>query len=296
MRLKTQGIISAMVTPFTKGGEHVDLDKAGALAQWLVKKGASGLFVCGTTGEGMLLTPDERKAILEAVVGAVGDQCQVIAHTGSLTTATTIELTRHAEQCGAKAAGVVTPFYYGYDDAALEQYYKAVAKAVPSFPILLYNIPGCAKNELEADLIEKLAEVDNIVGVKDSTGDMTNLTWLLGHVPKDFQVINGQDEYGYQAFLAGVPSAVSGTSNVVMDLYAGIYNEIQKGDLKKAWKLQIKLSEACRVFAYGAMSAIFKEGMRLRGFDAGDVRPPQRNLTAAEKKTLAKNMEAAGLI
>ena len=296
MRFKTEGIISAMVTPFTEGGEYVDMDKVGPIAEWLVKKGASGLFVCGTTGEGMLLTPDERKAVLEECVAAVGKKCKVIAQTGCLDTATTIELTQHAQKCGAKAAGVVTPFYYGYDDAALEQFYKDVAGASPGFPVLLYNIPGCAKNFLNSDVIERLSEVENIVGVKDSTGDMANITWLLGHTPKGFQVINGQDAYGYQAFLAGCPSAVSGTSNVVIELYYGIYQEVKKGNLKKAWQHQVKLSEACKIFAYGSMASIFKEGMRLRGVDAGDVRPPQRQLTAAEKKALAKNMEAAGLI
>jgi dihydrodipicolinate synthase/N-acetylneuraminate lyase len=296
MRFKTAGIISAMVTPFTKGGESVDMDKVGPLAEWLVKRGATGLFICGTTGEGMLLSPQERKAVAEEVIAAVGKKCQVIPHTGCLDTATTIELTRHAQASGAKAVGVVAPSFYGYDDAALEQFYTSVAKAVPGFPVLLYNIPGCAKNFLTTDLIEKLAQIDNIVGVKDSTGDMANISWLLGHVPAGFQVINGQDGYGFQAFVAGCPSAVSGTSNVVIDLYDGIYQEVKKGKLDKAWKLQVKLSEACRIFAYGSMSAIFKEGMRLRGFDAGDVRPPQRNLTAAEKKSLAQKMESAGLI
>lgn len=296
MKFKVEGIISAMVTPFTKNGEFVDFDKVGPLADWLVKRGASGLFPCGTTGEGSLLSTEERMTIAEEVVQAVGKKATVIMHTGSIDTATTIELTKHAQACGAKGAAIVAPGFYGYDDLAIELYYKAIAKAVPGFPILLYNIPGCAKNYIKPEITMKLAEIDNIVGIKDSTGDMQQLTRLLAHAPADFNVINGVDDYGYQAFLAGAKAAVSGTSNAVIDLYLGVYNNLKKGDLKKAWAWQIKQAEACRIFEYGRMSATMKEGMRLRGFDAGYCRPPQRELTAAEKKTLAKKMEAAGLI
>jgi len=261
-----------------------------------VKRGASGLFPCGTTGEGLLMTPEERKTVAEEVVQAVGKKALVIIQTGALDTATTIELTRHAQEIGAHAAGVVAPGFYGYDDAALELFYRSVAKAVPGFPVLLYNIPGCAKNYLKPDLIAKLAEIDNIVGVKDSTCDMIQLTQLLSAVPKDFNVINGVDDYGYQAFLAGAKAAVSGTSNAVIDLYLGVYTNLKKGNLKQAWSWQVRQSEACRIFEYGRMSSMVKEGMRLRGFDAGYVRPPQRELTNAEKKALAKRMEKAGLI
>ena len=296
MKFKVDGIISAMVTPFTKNGEFVDFDKLGPLAEWLVKRGAAGLFPCGTTGEGMLLTVEERKAVLEEVVQAVGKKTKVIAHTGAFDTATTVELTRHAMECGAYGAGVVAPGYYGYDDQSLEQYYRTIARSVPEFPVLLYNIPGCARNYLKPSLVLKLAEIDNIVGVKDSTGDMKQMTQLLAHAPKDFYVINGEDEFGYQAFLAGVKAVVTGTSNVVIDIYRGVYENVVKGNLKKAWEFQCKQSNACRIFEYGRLSAVIKEGMKLRGFDAGYVRPPQREISAAEKKALAKKMQEAGLI
>jgi dihydrodipicolinate synthase/N-acetylneuraminate lyase len=296
MRFNAEGIIVAMVTPFTKGGRNVDLAKVGPLAEWLVKRGAAGLFVCGTTGEGMLMTAEERRAVLERVIDTVGSKALIVAHTGALDTVTTVSLTRHACEAGARAAAAVAPSFYGYDDRALEEHFKAVAKAVPDFPVMLYNIPGCAKNFLTPEFVLKLAQVDNIVGVKDSTGNMEDLTWLLGSAPKDFHVINGADTYGYQAFLAGSPAAVSGTGNVVLDVYKGVYDHLQKGNLKKAWECQVRLAEACRIFAYGRMAAIMKEGMRLRGFDPGYVRPPQRELTAGEKKKLARNMKEARLV
>lgn len=297
MKFAAKGIISAMITPFTKGGDYVDFDKVGPLAAWMVKRGAHGLFPCGTTGEGMLMTPEERKTVLEEVVQAVGKKAMVIAHTGTFDLATTIELTHHAQEAGAVAAGIVAPGYYGYDDLSLTAYYKEIAEAVPDFPVLLYNLPSCARNALSAELVLRLAEsVPNIVGIKDSSGSMAYLTRLLGNAPKGFNVINGADEYGYQAFLAGAPAVVSGTSNAVIDLYLGIYNELQRGNQKKAWAWQVRLEHAARIFQYGRLLASFKEAMRMRGFDAGYVRPPQRELTTQEKKQLAKDLESAGII
>jgi dihydrodipicolinate synthase/N-acetylneuraminate lyase len=297
MKLKLEGVIAAMMTPFTKGGEFVNFDRVGPLAERLVKQGAKGLFPCGTTGEGMLLSTEERKTIAEEVIDAVGKKAKVIPQTGCLDTATTVELTRHARDCGAAAAAVVTPFYYAYDDASLMQYYTTVAKSVPGFPILVYNIPSCARNTITPEFLVRLVEKnENIVGIKDSMGSMVALTQMLSMMPAGFNVINGVDEYGFQAILAGCPAAVSGLSNVVCEIYVAVFNHLAKGDLKKAWKEQLRLARAATIFEYGRKAAMFKEGSRLRGFDAGHVRPPMRDLTAAELKKLAKDMEELGVL
>ncbi len=296
-KIKIRGILAAMVTPFTKGGAYVDYDKLGPLADQLLRWGAHGLFPCGTTGEGMLMTPDERRETVEELMQCVGKKMTVVPHTGGFDTVTTIELTRHARDCGAAAAAIVAPGFYRYDDAALFQYYKSIARAVDGFPILLYNIPACAGNTLSPELVLRLAESEeNIVGIKDSSGVMTALTRLIGNAPDGFHVICGTDDYGYQALLAGCPALVSGLSNVVCDIYAAVYENVLKGNLKKAWKEQVRLEKAARIFKYGQNLAVFKEGLRLRGFDAGYVRPPQRELTAAEKRKLVDDLKDLGVI
>lgn len=297
MKFQLEGVIPAMLTPFDKNGKNVDLQKTGELVDRLAKQGVHGVFPCGTTGEGMLMTLDERKRLIEAVVAASKKRIKVIAHTGCLDTASTIELTRHAMEAGADAAGVVAPGFYSFDDESLAAHYGAIAKAVKGFPILLYNIPGCAKNWLSPALIISLANrFDNIVGMKDSSGDMSALTRILAGKPKDFTVINGVDEYSFQALMAGARGCVSSTANVVPELFLNIFNAVKSGDLKKAWDNQVKLAQACTLFQYGRMVAFYKEGLRLRGLDVGGVRAPQRALTAAEKKAFAKALAAAGII
>jgi dihydrodipicolinate synthase/N-acetylneuraminate lyase len=296
MRFRTKGVFPAMLTPFTKKGD-VDYDKAGELALYLAKKKVHGLFVAGTTGEGLLMTPEERKQLLEVVVAAVGKRVDVIAHTGCLDFATTVDLTRHAREAGAKAAGVVTPGFYGYDDASLYRYYKTVAAAVKGFPVLLYNLPSCAKNVLSANLIVRLAtDIDNIAGLKDSSGDLSALSDVVNNAPKGFVVINGVDDHSYLSKMAGVDGFVASGLNVVPELFLSIYNNVNKGKLKAAQKAQAKLNKAAALLQYGRMVAFYKEGMRLRGFDPGYVRIPQRELTGAERKAFQKGMEDAELI
>jgi dihydrodipicolinate synthase/N-acetylneuraminate lyase len=297
MKYKLEGVYPAIVTPFTKDGKNVDIDKAIGVAHHLVKQGVHGLFVCGTTGEGMLLSLDERKRMVAELMKAVGKKVTIIAHTGCFDTGSTIALTRHAQEVGAAAVGVVAPGFHGYDNASLRAHFVAVAKSVPGFPVLLYNIPGCAKNAISPALVCDLAKrCDNIVGMKDSGGSIINLNAVLMDAPKDFNVINGVDEYTFQAYLAGASGSVSSTANVVPGLFLDIFKNVRAGKLEKALKAQELLSRACALFQYGAMVAFYKEGLRLQGVDAGFVRPPQRELNSGEKKALVKGLKAAGLL
>ncbi len=296
MRFKLDGIVAAMVTPFTKNGEFVDFDKVGALAEGVLRTGVQGLFVCGTTGEGMLMTSEERKTVLEEVLMAVGRRGKIIAHTGAMDTETAIELTIHAAESGAHASAVLAPPFYPYDDRAIEQHFSAVATAAAGHPVFLYNIPGFARNKIALASVLRLAEKhENIIGIKDSSGDMVSLGKLLAAAPPRFVVMNGCDEFGHQALAAGASGAVSGTANAFGDLYVKLYEAAQKNDHAKARKFQRDLGRVCDVLTYGGTLAMFKAAMRLRGLDAGQVRPPQREITAAEIKPIAALIESLGL-
>lgn len=297
MKCDLHGVIPAMLTPFTEGGKQVDLQRACDIAAHLAGQGVHGLFVGGTTGEGMLMNLDERKSLLEAIVSTVGDSVKVIAHTGALDTPHSIELTKHAAHAGAAAAAVVAPSFYRYDEVALRAHFTAVAQSSPEFPVLLYNLPGATKNPLSPGLVIELAEtVDNIVGIKDSGGRMQLLNSMLARRPEGFVIINGVDEYSLQALMTGADGSVASTANVVPEIFLELFRQVREGDRQGAWDTQKRLSSACALFQYGAMVAYYKEALRLRGVDAGFVRPPQRELTEAEKKSLRQGMKAAGMI
>lgn len=297
MDFRLEGVFPAMVTPFSHQGAQVDYDKAGELANFLADKGVTGVFVAGTTGEGPLLTLDERKRLAETVIAAAGKRIKVLVHSGTFDTASTIDLTLHAQEAGAYCVGAIAPGYFSYDDDALIAHFRALSEAAPDFPIMLYNIPGCVKNVLSPDVILRLADLPNIVGIKDSSGAMANLSYVLAGAPAGFNVINGVDEYSYQALLAGAKGMVSSTANVVPELFLEIFTQLKKNDDRPAaWKAQTQLLKACKTFQYGRMVAYYKEGLRLRGFDPGTVRAPQRELTDTERTELAENLERLGLI
>lgn len=297
MKQELEGIVPALVTPFSKDGRKVELEKAQAVATHLAKQGVHGLFIAGTTGEGPLLSVAERKALLEAVIAAVGKKVRVIAHTGCFNTPDTIDLTRHAYESGATACSVMAPAFYTFDRAALKAHFVAVAKAVPEFRVMLYNIPGCTHNPIEPDLsIEIAAACPNIAGIKDSSGRIQNVLALIADRPKGFRIFNGVDEYSLQALLSGADGIVASTANVLPGLFVKIYNAAKKGDIKEGWKHQQLLNRACGMFQYGKMVAYYKEGLRLQGVDPGFVRAPQRELTKEEKAGLAKGLKKLGLI
>lgn len=297
MDFKIEGVLPALLTPFTKGGARVDYEGAAALAVRLSGQGVHGLFVAGTTGEGLLLSKNERKQLLETVAQAVGNKLKVVAHTGCLDTATTIELTHHAVENGAVAAGIIAPPFFSYDDAALKRHFLAVAKAAPGVPIMLYNLPSCAKNVLTPDLVVDLGNrAENIVGLKDSGGDLVALTQVIHDAPEGFSVINGTDTYTYQAYLSKANGSVASTANVFPELFLDILVAVREGRFDDALATQQKLTAACGAFQYGAKVCLYKEALRLRGFDAGYVRSPQREATSQEKKQLAKKLESIGLI
>lgn len=297
MAFRTAGILSALTTPFTRNGERIDYDRLLTLAQAVVKQGATGFFCFGTTGEGLLMSSEERIDGTAFLVREMGSRAQVIPHTGAIDLATTLRLTCHAQDVGAAAAAVVAPFYYGYDDEALFTYYARIAKAVPGFPVLLYNIPSCARNILTPALVARLAErFDNIVGIKDSSGNLAALKETIDRVRPGFQVINGVDEYGLESFVAGCPAVVSGLSNVVCDIYHAVYTAFSKGRLEQAAREQQRLLRAARALKHGALLSLIKYAQAQRGYGGGFVRPPHREATTREKKEVTADLHRLGVI
>ncbi len=282
------GSISAMVTPFDERG-NLNRETAARLAIWLADKGIDGLFVGGTTGEGLLLSLEERKQLTEIVVSAVGNRVQVIVHAGCLTTADTARLVAHAQKAGAGAAAVLSPCFYAADRIAMVEHFAAVAKAAPGLPVYLYNIPENTRNKITADVIaDLLKQAPNLAGIKDSSKDLVFLQKLVSIAPEGFSVLVGSDSVLLPGLCVGAVGGVSAASTAFPEVIVGIVKAFQAGELPKARALQKRLNALLDVLKIGPTPAGYKAALARRGIPVGGVRAPLRDLTPDERKRFDK--------
>lgn len=268
------GIITPIVTPLKPKGD-INTAMLRPLVDFLIERGIAGIYPLGSTGEGPLFSYAERQAIARATVEAVAGRVPVIVHTGAITTAETIALTRHARDIGADAASVLTPWYYRLSDDALERHYRAVYEAMPAFPIYLYNLPAFTGNSLSTALVMRLArEYDNCAGLKDSSGDLQTM-FAANHLRDgQFNTCIGPDMLIMAGLCMGLDAAVSGHSNIFPELVVGIHEAVAAGDLAAARKQQRQLKALGEVIAGAGGLPIFKALLHERGLPVGAVRAP----------------------
>ena len=270
-----RGVIPPIFTPLTAGGEGIDFAALQAHVEWLLSRGVQGLMPCGTTGEGPLLSTPERMQILEAVLRAVAGRVPVVAHVGTASTAETVVLARHAWQAGATALSVVSPYYYRLPQPALANHFVAVARAVPDAPLYLYNIPQLTGNALSPTLAaEIVARAPNVVGIKDSAGDLEALRGYLDLNAGRFRVICGSDGLILPALRLGAVGCVSGNANVFPEVVVGLFRAWQQGDEAAADRLQDTLDRVRAVMLDGQSIDLMKRLLERRGLQGGAVRPP----------------------
>ena len=287
-RLDIRGVVCPMVTPFDEGN-RIDLASTRQVVDFVISKGVDCLMVGGTTGEGMQLSLADRRTLCETVVEHVADRVPVIIHTGCISTAGTIELTRHAESVGATAASIITPYFFTFDDDSLFGHFASVASAVPDFSIFLYAFPGNTKNDISPALLRRLVNVvPNIVGIKSSNVDLIRLQGYIEAGGEDFLVFCGVDGLMLPALAVGAKAQVSGNSNVFPETFRALYEAFVAGDLERARSWQQVINRIRAVFRDGITPAYFKTGLRLRGIPAGRVRPPMRELTPEESEEVER--------
>mgnify|MGYP005848709757 CR=1 FL=1 len=289
MSLNIKGVIVPPVTPFDAAGE-IDVPAIQRLVDFLIDRGVNALFPGGTTGEGPLLTTDERRRLAEAFVAAADNRIPVIVHTGAITTQIAHELTRHARAIGAQAAALIPPYYYKCDDAALRHHFTTIANAVPDFPIYLYNNPARTGNALSSELMDDLLEqCPNIVGMKDSSGDLKTLFAMSVSKDGAFNTASGNDEQILAGLAMGFDACVSGNANVVPELVVALYRSVVQGDLATARGLQYKLDAVREILEDGADLSLFKGILARRGLPVGHVRAP---LMQAPESVIAERWQA----
>jgi 4-hydroxy-tetrahydrodipicolinate synthase len=287
------GLITALLTPFDKFGE-VKEDSLRSLVEFQVDGGVDGLFLCGTAGSGVLMRPDQRVKVFKTVVDQSVDRVKILAHVGSTSTEEAVNLAKEAEDVGVNAIVAVPPFYMKPDEESILNYFKAIAMMV-NLPLYIYNIPGNALNAVTPDMMVKLSEVKNIVGVKDSSRNFINLLEYIRVLPENFTVICGSDSYIYPAILMGAKGCITGYANPFPEIYSRFMKTIAEGNHEEAKKQQFYITELRKVFQKPPLAPHY-EALRMRGIDAGYPRPPLRSLKPEEKETLRNRLLKLGAL
>src|SRR4030066_1722146 len=231
LMFKPEGILPALVTPFTDDGKSVDEERLRSLVRHCLKLGVHGVVPCGTTGEFVNMNVEEKKQVIKVVVDEVNGKVPVVAGTGASGTRETVEMTKYAKDVGPPAALIVPPFYLKPADRGIYEHYSTIASQV-DLPIILYNIPQCTGLPLPWQMVEDLAQIPNIVGVKDSSGQLAFILAVLEKVRDKINVMCGHDEIVVAALAAGCSGAILATANIMPDIWVQVYNAIQKGDLQ----------------------------------------------------------------
>ena len=280
-----QGIIPAMVTPFHPD-ESLNEDALRHLTRHLIEGGAHGLFPTGSQGEFYALTPEERAKVWAIVLNETAERVPVYAGTGAPTTRSVIQMNEMAERVGVDAVSVITPYFISPTDDELYRHYVAIADAT-ALPVILYSNPGRTGGlQLSTDLVTKLSSHENIVGIKDSSGDLTQTMAYIEATEKDFAVLLGRDTLIYAGLIHGAKGAITATANVDPALVVEIYEAFAAGDLDRALDAQQRLAPLRRAFGLGTFPVVVKEALTMIGIPAGPARAPVGSLAPDQRTEL----------
>lgn len=284
MAKEIKGIIPAMVTPLTDD-EELDEVALRRLVRHLINGGVHGLFPTGSQGEFYAFSPEEKRRVWEIVVDEAAGRVPVYAGTGAITTRQVIELNKIAEDTGVDAVSIVTPFFIQPTEAELYAHYVAIAEAT-SLPVLLYNNPGRTGVKLAPGLVARLSEHPNIVGIKDSGGDLTQTIEMIRQTSDDFIVLMGRDSLIYAGLHHGIQGAIAATANVVPELVVEIYEAFQSGDWQRSLDAQERLLPLRLAFGLGTFPVVVKDALNMIGVSVGPPRRPLQSLTGEPQESL----------
>ena len=270
--LKPKGIITPIITPMNDD-ESVNLSELRVQINRQIGCGINGLFCLGTNGEVYALSSEEKLKIIETVVQEVNGRVPVYAGTGCIRTSDTIDLSLSAKSIGVDAISVVSPYYVAVSQDELHDYYCEIAEAV-DLPIILYNIPARTGNNIDYKTVKRLAKFQNVVGVKDSSGNFDNTLRYIESTDTRLSVLAGSDSLILWTLLAGGAGAIAGTANVFPEIAVTIFKLWQEGKIEQAKAVQFSLRPFRDVMAMGNPNSVVKRAMNLLGFPVGPARRP----------------------
>lgn len=289
---KLEGVYPALVTPLDDSGAF-DPIAMRKIVRYQMDAGVDGFYVCGGTGEGLLLPRAEREKALQTVVDEVQGQAGVIAHVGAFQTTETLALARHASTLGVDAIAALPPaYFYKPDTLALVRYYSAVA-AASAAPLLVYNIPQRTSVTMTAELFDRLMAIENVVGMKDSSGNLYTLGLLCARDSKPV-IFEGDDTVLLPALLAGACGGIGASYNLMPRLFVRVWQAFQAGDMAAASAAQLRINEIISALLTVELIAGVKQTLDWMGLPCGQPRSPIRPLTDEETARLRRALEGVG--
>jgi len=284
------GVFAALLTPFDEKGK-VSRNMLKRHVKFLISKGIDGVYICGSTGEGLLMSVEERKFVAELVKETAGDKVKIISHIGCLNTKDAIELAKHAEKIKLDGLSSIPPIYFKYSFEEIYNYYKNIAEAT-SLPFLIYYIPSTTGVILSNDKIAELSKIKNIIGLKYTDTNFFILQELLLKVKGKWIAFSGSDEMFLPGLTMGTVGCIGSTQNVLPEIFVDVYRNFKEGNIKKAMELQKRITVAVSLLKrYGGLYA-WKTALKFRGINAGFCREPMKGkLSEKEEKILKKEWQ-----
>jgi len=294
-KVKVEGIIPAMLTPFTEKGE-IDVNGIRETVDFFIESGVSEIMCLGSTGEATALIKEERIKVTESTVKAANGRVPVMVGTGAPTTREVIEQTKEAKSAGGDSVMIVTPFYEIPTQEGLYRHYATIAEAV-DIPIVLYNIPPHTNVEIGLHTLERLVEIDNIVALKDSSGNLSYFAEAMRLVGDKIAVLTGGDDITLPCFALGCHGAILALCNIAPRMVVDMYQAVQQKEMARAQKLYYQLLPMARAISVPQnFPAPLKEAVMILGRPAGLAREPIMPVSAPEKAAIREALKIANLL
>jgi 4-hydroxy-tetrahydrodipicolinate synthase len=290
-----QGIIPPVATPM-QANEDLDLPRLKWFLDHLIAAGVHGVFVLGTNSEFYAMDEKEKQSVVATTVEHVHGRVPVWAGTGAESTREAVRLTRMAEKEGAQGVSVITPYFVAPSQQEIIDHYRRIAEST-SLSVILYNNPAtCGGVKIDVDTVVKLASVTNIVGIKDSSGDLQNTNEMIQALPEHFSVLMGRDTLIYQSLIWGARGAVPATANIAPHLAVEIYEAFRRGDHAAAKAAQIRLNPIRLSLTLGTAPGAVKAALQMLGMSIGPSRAPVGPLSPEKQQKMRAALQLGGLL
>lgn len=294
IKLKMPRLITAMITPFDDKLQ-VNYAKAAEVAEYLAKNGTEGIVVAGTTGESPVLSDEEKLRLFATVKEQVGSRVSVWAGTGSNNTQHSVELSREAEQLGVDGVLLVGPYYNKPSQEGLYQHFRAIAEAI-NIPAMVYNIPSRTSSNILPETMARLAQIDNIVALKESSGDMNQVSQLAYLLPEGMKVYSGDDSLTLPMMALGAYGVVSVASHLVGKDIQRMITAFNNGDTREATRIHLALFPIFKGLFITTNPVPLKEAMNILGMEVGGLRLPLTRASQQEHEFIRNMLISTGLL